>query len=155
MDKPISKGLQTTFLIHGIFSAILGLALWLIPGRTLTLLLWVPSVVGVAGTDLTTPGTFFVDAILTRVLGAILLALAFSSFQGWRSEEWGKVELLVQLEIIACVLSVIAFLAGLILHPASFNLTRWLFLLILAAFAVAWIVAYWRHQSAPAGSAES
>ena len=155
MDKPISKGLKVTFLIHGIFSTILGLALWLIPGRTLTLFLWLPPVIKVPGTDLTAPGTVFVDPILVRVLGATLLALAFSSFQGWRSEEWGKVEFLVQLDIIACVLSVIAFLAGLILHPASFNSTRWLFLFILAAFAVAWIVAYWRHQSAPVSSAES
>ena len=37
MDKPISNCLQITFLIHSIISAILGAAMWLIPGRTLML----------------------------------------------------------------------------------------------------------------------
>jgi len=36
MAKQISSGLRYTFLLHGIVLGVLGLSLWVIPGRTLT-----------------------------------------------------------------------------------------------------------------------
>ncbi len=146
MKQGISKGLNTTFLIHAIVSVIFGAAAWIIPGRSLVLLGWLPATVQVPGTELSAPGTVFVDPILTRLFGAALLALAFSSFQGWRASRWEEVELLVQLEALYCVLSVIGIVATWILNPAVMNFTRWGILLLITIFAVAWIVALWRHR---------
>lgn len=147
MNESISKGLHITFLVHAVVAVIFGALLWIIPGRSLTLIGWIPEIYDVPGTDLSAPGTILVDAIITRLLGAALLAMAISSFQGWRADKWGRVELLVQFEAAFCVLSVVAFMAVLILLGRSLNLTQWGVLIILLGFAVAWIVGYWRQQS--------
>ena len=147
MDKSISRGLHLTFLVHAIIAVVLGVLLWTIPGQGLSFLDWVPETLTVGDTDVSGPGTVLVDPILTRLLGATLLAMALSSFQGWRAEEWGRVELLVQFEAAYCILAVIGMLAALILDR-PFNWIRWVTVGVLAAFAVAWSVAYWRHRSA-------
>ncbi len=95
MDRPISQSLRITFLVHLIVSAVSGAAFWLIPGRTLTWVGWVPVTYQVPGTDLTAPGTVFVDPVITRVLGAALLALAFLSYRGWRARQWSQVSTVV------------------------------------------------------------
>lgn len=147
MNQSISRGLHITFLVHAIIAVVIGAVLWLVPGQGLSLLDWVPETTPVPNTDVTIDGTFLVDPILDRLFGAALLAMAFSSFQGWRAKEWGSVELLVQSEAVFCILAVIAILAALILGR-PFNWIRWVTLAIFAVFAVAWGVAYWRHRSA-------
>jgi hypothetical protein len=82
MNKSISRGLHITFLIHAVVAVVFGVLLLLIPGRSLTLIGWVPETITIPNSDLSAPGTFLVDAIITRLLGAALLAMAFSSFQG-------------------------------------------------------------------------
>jgi uncharacterized membrane protein HdeD (DUF308 family) len=138
MDKQLSNWLRTTFLVHGIISAILGIALFLVPGRTLTLLGWVLQSVPLPETGINVPGTFFVDAVLTRILGVALLALAWSSFRGWRAQRQSEVEILIQMEAIFCVLGVVTFLAGLMLMERPMPFVGYVFILILALFAVAW-----------------
>ena len=85
MEKPISSGLKTLFLIHAIISLFFGLAFWLVPGRFLTLVGWVPGLVTyvVEGVEVRAPGTVLVDAYIVRGLGAALLALSYASFRGW------------------------------------------------------------------------
>ena len=73
----MSKALKTTFLVHAIFAALGGGILLLIPGRFLLWLGWAP-----------------IDPIMSRLFGAALLALAWSSFQGWRAREWAQVFLI-------------------------------------------------------------
>lgn len=146
MNGSISRGLQITFLVHAAITAVLGLGLWLIPGRSLSLIGWVPSSVQVPGTDVTAPGTIFVDPLVTRLLGSALLALAFSSFQGWRIRQWSEVSLLVQLEAAFSFLSVIAFLVvALFLQRAIVTTATWVLAIYLVAFGIAWIVALRRH----------
>ena len=147
MDNSISRGLHITFLLHAIVAVILGALLWLIPGQSLSFLDWVPETLTIGNTDVSGPGTYLVDPIITRLLGAALLAMAFSSFLGWRAEKWDQVKLLVQFEAVYCILAVIAFVAVLILDR-PFNWIRWVTLIVIAAFAVAWSLAYWRHRSA-------
>ena len=83
MDKPVSKGLQITFLAHALLSLVFGLALLLVPGRSLSLLGWVPEWVQLPDSDLSIPGSTFIDPLITRLLGAALLALAYLSFRCW------------------------------------------------------------------------
>ena len=129
-----------------LFRSVLGLGLWLIPGRSLTFVGWVPSTFQVPGTDLSAPGTVFVDSLLTRMLGSALLALAFSSFQGWRIRQWSEVALLVQLEAAFSFLGVIAFMVvALFLQSGRVTTAAWLFAIYLFAFGVAWLVSLRRH----------
>ncbi len=138
MDKPLSSWLRTTFLVHWIISALLGAALFLVPGRTLTILGWIPQWVQLPGVDLNIPGPTFVDAVLSRLLGVALLALAWSSFRGWRAKQRSEVEILIQTEAVFCILGVVAFIAGFALMERATPIIGYIFTLILALFAIAW-----------------
>ena len=137
MDTPVSSSLRITFLIHSLVALVLGAAVFLIPGRTLTMLNWVPSEVQIR-VGMILPGTKLVDPVTTRILGAALLALAYSSFQGWRAIRHEQVRLLVQLEFIFCVLGAIAVLAGLVTLQRPMPLIGWALAAILVVFAVLW-----------------
>ena len=142
MDKTISTFLRNTFLVHLIIGFLLGVTLFLIPGRTLTLLGWVPESVPIPNSQLTVPGTIFVDPLITRLLGAALLALAFSSYLGWRASSLSQVALIVQLELVYCALGSLAFIAAYFLLERPMPVIGYVFLVILLAFAVAWAWAY-------------
>jgi hypothetical protein len=145
MDQPISNRLRITFLVHGIISAILGAAMWLIPGRILSLLGWVDEFVQLPGSDLSIPGQTFVDPFITRLLGAALLALALSSFLGWRATRWEQVAIVVQQETALCVLGVLAFFYVLARGLRPMPLIGWGVMILLAAFTMAWGIA-WRSK---------
>ncbi len=151
MDRPISNGLRTTFLVHLVIGAILGVALFLVPGRTLNLLGWVPDRVQLPNTDQSIPGQTFVDPVVTRILGAALLALAFSSLRGWSrsasTSKWSEVAFLVELETIFNVLGALAILSGLFLLDRSMPVIGWVLLAVQIAFAVAFGLA-WRQSRA-------
>jgi len=141
MENTISKYLRNTFLVHTIVSAILGLALFVSPGRVLVWLGWIREELEVTapGTTVNLPGSFMVDPVMTRVLGAALLALAFASFLGWRAKQRQEVSILVQLELVFCVLALFAFLFR-IVTPAidPLPVIGWALIIILLAFAVSW-----------------
>jgi hypothetical protein len=151
MDRPISNGLRTTFLVHLVISAILGIALFLVPGRTLNLLGWVPDWVQLPNTDQSIPGQTFVDPVVTRILGAALLALAFSSWRGWSgsapARKWSEVAFLVELETIFNVLGALAILAGVFLMDRRMPAIGWVLFVVQIAFAVTFGRA-WRQSRA-------
>jgi hypothetical protein len=115
----MSKALKYTFLIHTIVALFLGAALLLAPGRFLTMLRW-----------------WSIDSMISRVLGAALLALAWSSWRGWQAKEKAQVTTLLELEAIFTVLGVVGLLRELIFFP--YPPIYWLLCAVLAAFAVAW-----------------
>ena len=119
----MSRGLKITFLIHAIVALVFGLVLYLQPGLWAKIVNWAPY-----------------DAIVTRVYGAALLALAVSSWFGYRAARWDEVRILVLMEIALTVLSTIGGLWGLLFRGApAFG---WVSVLIWVAFAVAWIYFY-------------
>lgn len=123
----MTRGLRTTFLVHAIVSVLAGLLMWLIPGRFLPLVDWPP-----------------IDAIISRLYGATLLAVAWSSFRGWRAGEWSQVSILVEMEAVLTVLGCVALLNHIVRGGIpSFG---WFVLVLLAAFAVAWIYFLWRSR---------
>ena len=83
-----------------------------------------------------------VDPLLTRVLGAGLLALAFSSFLGWRASAWNQVALIVQVELAYCILGSLAFIGPIILLGHYLPFIGYVLVAILLAFAAAWAWAY-------------
>jgi len=116
----MSKALKFTFLIHAVVALILGALLLIIPGRFLGWIGWAP-----------------VEPIINRVLGAALLALAWSSFRGWLATERAQVAILIEMEVAFTVLGCIGVLRHLLFAP--YPLMVWIVFAILALFAIAWI----------------
>jgi hypothetical protein len=116
----MSRPLKFTFLIHAVGGFLFGAPLLLAPGRFLGWLGWVP-----------------VDPLLSRVLGAALLALAWSSFRGWRATERAQVAILVEMEAVFTVLGCVGLLRHLLI--ANYPAMVWTVFAILLIFAIAWI----------------
>jgi len=110
-------------LIHAAVSAVSGLCLLAMPGRVLLALGWAP-----------------IDPVLSRLLGAALLALAWSSFRGWRATGRAQVQIVLELEAVFATLAC----AGLLRHLlfAHWPLMVWLLFGTFLVFAVCWI-AFW------------
>lgn len=116
----MSKSLRYTFAVHALVSLVCGAALLAAPGRFLGLFGWAP-----------------VDPLLDRVLGAALIALAWSSYRGFRAVDRRQVILLLELEALFCVLAC----AGMAWHMGGLGWPWyvWTLLGIFAAFGVAWV----------------
>ena len=116
----MSRGLKVTFLIHAVVALIFGLLLLVIPGRFLLLLRWWP-----------------IDTITSRVFGAALLGLAWSSFRGWQATERVQVAILIELEAVFTVLACVGLLRHLL--AAHYPIQIWLLFALFLVFAIAWI----------------
>jgi hypothetical protein len=127
MDEQIPYGLKITFLVHFVVAVVFGGGFLLIP-EMLT---------GMLGARTMEPSTF-------RLVGAAMLAFAASSWLAYRQPVWEKVKIVVQIEIIWTLLGVLATLYGLIFEglPAA----DWMNVVILGAFAVAFIFFYSRRR---------
>ena len=121
----MSRLLKLTFLFHMVVAFLFGAPLLVMPGSFLGWFGWAP-----------------VDPLLSRVLGAALLALAWSSFRGWRATERKQVAILVELEAVFTTLGCVGLLRHLLV--ANYPLMVWLVFAVLAAFAVAWIVSLFK-----------
>jgi hypothetical protein len=128
----MSQALKVAFLIHAAVGCLFGIPLFLVPGRLLQWVGWRP-----------------IDPIISRVLGAALLALAWSSFRGWRSAERSQLVIL-EMEAVFTILGSIALLRHLLSSP--YPVMVWIVLAIMVIFAVTWIVfllRQWRQQVSP------
>ena len=84
----MSRMLKLALLIQMIVSVILGVLLLVIPGSFLTWLGWVPN-----------------DPVISRVLGAALLALSWGDWRVWRSSAKAEARLLVEIHLGFAVLA--------------------------------------------------
>jgi len=125
----MSKGLKTLFGVHAVVALLVGAPLLVVPGRVLLWLGWAP-----------------IDPIVSRLLGAALLALAWSSFRGWQtlSLDSAQVAILVEMEAVFTVLACVGLLRHLLF--GRWPLVPWLVFAVLAAFAVAWIAFLVRRE---------
>jgi hypothetical protein len=116
----MSKALKNTFLVHSVVALVFGFALLVAPGRFLDAFQWAP-----------------VDPILTRVLGAAMLAHAWGSYRGWKAQDRAHVSLLLEIEATFTVLGALGVLRHLLF--AYYPWPVWLLFVILAVFAIAWV----------------
>ena len=93
----MSKGLKTLFGVHAVVALLFGGPLRVAPGRVLVWLGWAP-----------------IDPVMSRVLGAALLALAWSSFRGWQTAAQRDVRVLVEMEAVFAVLGCVGLLRHLL-----------------------------------------
>ena len=124
----MSKTLKLTFLVHAIVSIILGAPLLAMPGLILQWLGWVP-----------------IDPIISRVLGAALLALAWGDFRSWRALSRREVAVLLEVQLGFATLGGVGLLRHLLLGrwPAMV----WILFAAFLLFAVAWLAAVLAKQS--------
>lgn len=123
MDKGISSGLKTTFLIHAIIALIFGLLYLLIPETLGKFIDW----------PTTEPEVF-------RTIGAAVLAFGASSFWCYRASSWEAVKIVVQTEIVWTVLATLVMLYGLLF--ANLPAFAWVNTILMGGFAAAFIVFY-------------
>ncbi len=123
----MSKSLKYTFLIHVVVSLIFGAALLLAPGRFLGLFGWAP-----------------IDPLISRLLGAALLALAWSSYRGWGASSYEQVSVLVEMEVIFTVFGSVGLLRHLL--KAWYPWYVWFLLTVLLVFAIAWTYHLWKKE---------
>jgi len=121
----MSRLLKVTFFVHMLVAVVLGVPLLVIPGRFLNWVGWAPT-----------------EPILTRILGAALLALAWGSFLGWRARERARVAILIETDAVFCVLGSVGVLRHLVI--ANYPLIAWALFAILAAFAVVWVICWFK-----------
>ncbi len=137
METPISSSLRVTLIIHMILAVVIGAALWIIPGRALTLVGWVPDQVALQP-GVNVPGSTFVDGVITRILGAAILALGSASFLGWRARNRLQVSSIVQSELVFCIISEAGLIIGLFKLGRPIPIIGWVCVAVLAIFAIAW-----------------
>jgi hypothetical protein len=126
----MSRWLRILFQVHAVVAVVAGLPLLLAPGRTLGLFGWAP-----------------VDPLISRILGAALVALAWSSWRGWRGATQTRVGLLIEVEAAFTTLTCAGLLRQLL--GAHWPWYVWTLLGVFAAFAVAWVVALVEMVRAP------
>jgi hypothetical protein len=115
----MSKALSCTFILYLVVAIIFGLPLVLFPGAFLAFFEWAP-----------------VDPLLSRVLGAALLADAWSCFRVLRGADPSAITIVLEMQLFFAVLSGIGFLRHLLI--ANYPLMVWLVLALFTIFAIAW-----------------
>ena len=120
----MAKLLKPTLLVHMILALVLGALLLIIPGGFLGAIGWAP-----------------VDPIISRILGAALLAMAWGNFRVWRGGSPAETRLWVEFGLVFDTLAAIGVLRHLVTGwwPAMV----WILFAVLAVAAVAWAL-IWR-----------
>jgi hypothetical protein len=131
MNKPISSGLRTTFLVHFILGLIFGLLLLLIPEAFLGMLGW----------KISQPAVY-------RLVGAAILGFTVSSWFGYRAATWDQVRIVVLAELVWAPLATLVNLWGMI--SAEFPPSAWVNIVIFGGFAIAFWIFYNQQEAAAA-----
>ena len=125
MEKQFTSGLRVTFLIHFIVALIFGLIYLLIPKVWGNLINW----------PVKEPEAY-------RLIGAAILGFGTSSWFAYKETAWERVKIVVQMEIVWTILATLVLLWGLIF--AGLPGFGWVNAIIMACFAVAFTVFYFR-----------
>lgn len=130
MQKQLLSGLRIVIWFHIVLGLILGLGYFLIPTTLLNLLTW-PSM----------------DTYFTRMIGAAVLGFVAAGWFALQANDWEKVKIYVQAEIVWTILGTLATIWGMLTE--SLPIIGWLNTIILAIFAVAFTYFYIQEERVP------
>jgi hypothetical protein len=116
----MSQSLRITLFLHALVAFVFGLGLLAAPGQFLDIFGWQP-----------------VDPLISRILGAAMLALGWGSIRGYRAASWEEVEILVEVETAFTVLAAVGLLRHLLV--GSWPWYVWMVFAIFTVFALAWV----------------
>jgi len=124
MDKQITQGLRSTFLVHGVMMMVFAFIYLFFP------VLW---------GDLTGCLSNQVPQVF-RIFGKAILGLAMASLLAYRETSWDKVKIIAQMERILNILFPFVILLDLLL----WDLPRigWMYFVIMSGFAIAFNIYY-------------
>ena len=122
MAKELLKGLKIVFLVHFILGIVIGFIFLFTPEFYCDLFDF----------EITDHGAF-------RLIGAASLALGSSSFLAYRTKDWGKSKLFVQMEFIWLISAIVAMVWWLV---DSGPIAGWWILGMFTAFLIAFIYFY-------------
>jgi hypothetical protein len=125
----MSKLLKGAFLLQAVLAVLTGLPLLLAPGRFLGIFGWAP-----------------VEPLLDRLLGAALLAMAWTSIFAFRASNRSQVNILVQMQLIFCGLGALGFLRHLT-TGAYYPPMVWTVFAVLATFTIVWAVGLFQMRA--------
>lgn len=125
----MNKLIRPFLLVHAVVALLIGVPLLAAPGRFLGALAWAP-----------------IDPLLSRMLGAALIAMGWGSLCGFRQADPGRMQYLVEVGALFCGLTVIGLLRNML--GASWPFLVWLILVGYALFAIGWIAVWltWRRS---------
>jgi len=115
----MARQLRVLFIVHLVIAAALGLLLLIMPGRFLLALGWAP-----------------IDPILSRVLGAALLALGWGSYRAARLRNPAELHVLLEVDLAFCALGTLGVLRHIVV--AHWPWMVWALLVVLVAWTAAW-----------------
>ena len=122
----MSKYLKGLFGVHTVVALLFGVPLLLAPGRTLDLFAWAPQ-----------------DPMISRLLGAAMIALAVGSIRGLRATDKSLIKTVIEMDLVYCVLGALGF-ARHLFSSANYAFIIWFIFGLLIVFAIAWAVAYFK-----------
>lgn len=131
MDKPVTNGLKTLFLIHAVVGLIFGLGYLIIPQQVAD---W-----------LSMP--FGNDDVMMRTVGAAILGFSASSILGYLAQEWREVKIVVQAELVWTLLA--TALAMWAVLSETWPVIGWLDVALMAFFFLGFGYFYWREETMP------
>jgi hypothetical protein len=125
----MSKALKIVFVLHIIVALIFGIGLLVAPGTFLGWFKWLP-----------------IDPLLSRVLGAALLAFAWGSFIGFRTTETSVENAILQIGLVFDVLAAVGIARHLFFIP-GYLWPVWLLFIIFVIFAILWLIFLLRKRA--------
>lgn len=126
MVKELQKGLEIVFLVHFIVGLVLGVIFLFIPETYCNL-------IDVAMTDYG----------VLRLVGAASLALGGSSFIAYRSKDWEKAKLIVQIDLIWLISAIVGLVWWII---ESGLVVGWWIFGMFVAFLIAFVYFYFLQE---------
>ncbi len=118
----MSKIMKAALLIYGIVTFIFGVPLLFAPGRLLGLFSWEP-----------------VDPLMSRLLGAALLGMAWSALRAWRASEQERTILLVEAYATFNLLGAVG-LGRHLFSGSYYPFYVWFVFGLLVVFGVIWVL---------------
>lgn len=130
-EESMSKLFKPTLLTNMVVGFLVGLFLLAMPGRFLALIRWAP-----------------IDPIMSRVLGAALLAMAWGSWRMWQASSQPQAKWLVEIQLGFTLLAAVGILRHLV--EGGWPLMAWIIFGVFGLFALLWLAVLMsaRSQSA-------